>query len=222
MNASAETDTVYIPPSTEHVSCVVCGADEPIPVGAKARFNMDVSSVTCARCGLVYITPRPTIEDMARYYATSYRIHYGSVGAIRADGTRITPDSPDWEAYTDGRYQHQAELVAPLLQPGAKVLEMGCRYGRTLSLLADKHGAIPYGIEPGETDAEKARWLDGTNASELQLFPPGAEGEIRKGLDPKERLARYTRHLRLLNGDADPRTAAMTIHKTKVCSLARN
>ncbi|MEZ4230199.1 MAG: class I SAM-dependent methyltransferase [Polyangiaceae bacterium] len=174
MNASAETDTVYIPPSTEHVSCVVCGADEPIPVGAKARFNMDVSSVTCARCGLVYITPRPTIEDMARYYATSYRIHYGSVGAIRADGTRITPDSPDWEAYTDGRYQHQAELVAPLLQPGAKVLEMGCRYGRTLSLLADKHGAIPYGIEPGEADAEKARKA-GVNCftGTVENFDPG-------------------------------------------------
>lgn len=157
MSATSDTDTVYIPPSTEHVSCMVCGADEPIPVGTKGRFNMDVSSMACTRCGLVYITPRPTIEDMARYYATSYRTHYGSVGAIRADGTRITPESPDWEAYTDSRYQHQAELVAPLIKPGAKVLEMGCRYGRTLSLLAQQHGAIPYGIEPGEADAEKAR-----------------------------------------------------------------
>ncbi len=157
MSASTNTDTVYIPPSTEHVSCVVCGADDPIPVGSKGRFGMDVSSVTCSRCGLVYVTPRPNIDDMARYYATSYRIHYGSVGATRADGTRITPDSPDWEEYTDGRYQQQARLVAPLLQPGARVLEMGCRYGRTLSLLAEHHGIFPHGIEPGEADAEKAR-----------------------------------------------------------------
>lgn len=157
MNASADTDTVYIPPSTEHVSCVVCGADEPISVGSKGRFGMDVKSVACTRCGLVYTTPRPTIEDMGRYYATSYRVHYGSVGALRADGSRITPESPDWEEYTDGRYHQQAELVAPLVRPGAKVLEMGCRYGRTLSLLAEKHGILPYGIEPGEADSEKAR-----------------------------------------------------------------
>lgn len=60
-----------------------------------------------------------------------------------------------------------------------------------------------------------------SNADELGvLATAGDAAEIRKGVDAKDRLGRYTRLLRLRNGDEDPRTAALTIHKTKVCKLA--
>jgi hypothetical protein len=60
-----------------------------------------------------------------------------------------------------------------------------------------------------------------SNADELGLLASaGDAAEIRKGVDAKDRFGRYARLLRLRNGDEDPRTAALTVHKTRVCKLA--
>jgi hypothetical protein len=60
-----------------------------------------------------------------------------------------------------------------------------------------------------------------SNADELGVLASATDAaEIRKGVDAKDRLGRYTRLLRLRNGDEDPRTAALTVHKTRVCKLA--
>lgn len=60
-----------------------------------------------------------------------------------------------------------------------------------------------------------------SNADELGVLASASDAaEIRKGVDAKDRLGRYTRLLRLRNGDEEPRTAALTIHKARVCKLA--
>jgi len=60
-----------------------------------------------------------------------------------------------------------------------------------------------------------------SNADELGvLASTGDAAVIRAGVDAKDRLGLYTRLLRLRNGDEDPRTAALTVHKTRVCKLA--
>lgn len=60
-----------------------------------------------------------------------------------------------------------------------------------------------------------------SNADEVGVLPtPFDAADIRKGGNAKEQLAIYARKLHLRNGDEDPRTAALTIHKTKVCKLA--
>lgn len=60
-----------------------------------------------------------------------------------------------------------------------------------------------------------------SNADELGvLTSAGDAAQIRAGVDAKDRLGRYARLLRLRNGDDDPRTVALGIHKTKVCKLA--
>jgi len=60
-----------------------------------------------------------------------------------------------------------------------------------------------------------------SNADELGvLATDGDAAEIRKGVDAKDRLGRYVRLLRLRNGDDDPRTAALTLHKARVCKLS--
>jgi hypothetical protein len=59
-----------------------------------------------------------------------------------------------------------------------------------------------------------------SNADELGVLASTSDAaEIRKGVDAKDRLGRYTRLLRLRNGDEEPRTAALTIHKARVCRL---
>ncbi|MDQ3287030.1 MAG: hypothetical protein M3Q42_02000 [Pseudomonadota bacterium] len=59
-----------------------------------------------------------------------------------------------------------------------------------------------------------------TNAHELGVLPSGSAEHIRKGIDAKDQLGRYTRLLRLHNGEDDLRTEALTTHKTRVCELA--
>lgn len=58
-----------------------------------------------------------------------------------------------------------------------------------------------------------------TNADELGLFPhPADAARIRAVADPNERLKRYIGLLPLRNGDQEPRTAALTVHKARVCA----
>ena len=43
------------------------------------------------------------------------------------------------------------------LREGAKVLEIGCRHGKTLELMRERRPLQAFGIEPGEDEAEQAR-----------------------------------------------------------------
>lgn len=60
-----------------------------------------------------------------------------------------------------------------------------------------------------------------SNAEELGVLASSVDAaHIRAGIDVKERFGHYARLLRLRNGDVDPRTAALTVHKVHVCKLA--
>jgi SAM-dependent methyltransferase len=48
----------------ESVNCELCGVDDTTPY---AREN-GYSAVRCARCGLLYVNPRPTIAEMKQLY----------------------------------------------------------------------------------------------------------------------------------------------------------
>ena len=61
-----------------------------------------------------------------------------------------------------------------------------------------------------------------SNADELNILASADDaGQIRAGVNAKEKFARYTRLLRLRNGDAEPRTVSLAMHKTRVCKLAK-
>ncbi|MEM7627315.1 MAG: class I SAM-dependent methyltransferase [Planctomycetota bacterium] len=72
----------------ESVPCVVCGADEPSPFidlqesieGIGGSFTLQ----RCGRCGHLYLSPRPTPEDLGRFYPSRY---YGPVASLPADAT---------------------------------------------------------------------------------------------------------------------------------------
>jgi len=49
---------------SEHVPCNLCGADDPEPALTKHGFTI----VRCRRCGLAYVTPRPSAADLVALY----------------------------------------------------------------------------------------------------------------------------------------------------------
>jgi SAM-dependent methyltransferase len=120
---------------------------------------MDVRNIACDHCALVYQSPRPTREEMAEYYAKGYREHYGDIGYPRAGGGYSRPEDPDFETTKDVWHRAQAGNAKTLgeTKSGDRVLEIGCRHGRTLALMQDELGIVPYGIEPGLGEGEKAQ-----------------------------------------------------------------
>lgn len=147
------------PEATEVPLCPVCGVSSSgLEVGTRGRFNMNVRNIACDHCALVYQSPRPTREAMAEYYATGYREHYGDIAYPTAGGGYAKPGDVAFGTAMDSWHRVQAGNARVLgeTQPGDKVLEIGCRHGRTLALLRDEIGIEAYGIEPGLAEAEKA------------------------------------------------------------------
>jgi SAM-dependent methyltransferase len=138
---------------------------------------MAVRNVCCATCAAVYISPRPSAAAMAEYYRSTYRKHYGGVGYVGADGKRAAPGDAGYEAALEQWHGPQADnaLLLGETARGASVLEIGCRHGRTLQLMRERRGILPFGVEPGEAEAEQARRAGiACFTGSLEDYEPGA------------------------------------------------
>jgi SAM-dependent methyltransferase len=170
--------THSLPQATEIPLCPVCGVSSTgIEVGTHGRFGMSVRNIACDHCALVYQSPRPTQAAMAEYYATAYREHYSDIAYGAPDGGYAVPGDAQFEAAKDTWHQAQADNSRALgeTKPGDRVLELGCRHGRTLALMRDAIGIVPYGIEPGLSEAQQAQKA-GIHcfAGTIEAFEPGA------------------------------------------------
>jgi 2-polyprenyl-3-methyl-5-hydroxy-6-metoxy-1,4-benzoquinol methylase len=191
-----------IPEATESVPCPLCGESAGLVVGEKGRFNMPVRNVCCETCATVYVTPRPSAQAMADYYRSTYRQHYGGVGYVGESGSPVSPDQPGYEAALLRWHSQQAENAATLAdpKPGASVLEIGCRHGKTLSLMQARRGIVPFGIEPGENEAEQARQAG------IECFTGALED-----FDPGERRFDLVQWFHVLEHVQDPLAALVKL-----------
>lgn len=112
--------------------------------------------VICKRCGLKYMTPRPT----ERWYLGFYAEHFwqekvtwrswsskGGGKAVRADeGTERRVAKQRWRAQ---RIDDLTSCVAPI-DASSLVLDVGTAFGETLVLLRNHYGCRVLGVEPSE------------------------------------------------------------------------
>ena len=180
------------PDHHESICCPLCESEPEaaIVVGLKARFDMAVRNIACRRCGLVRIDPRPTVDAMDAYYRGPYREQYGTVKIPHpTKGFVGREDAETFEEALVAQHTHQA-LIALRLAPhkrGAKVLEVGCRDGRTLARMRDEHQLEVWGVEPGPAEAQEARErgipvFEGL-LEELDPGAPGAAAEFPESFD---------------------------------------
>lgn len=103
----------------------------------------------CPRCGLVYLSPRPTPEGMTAFYPADYLPFQG------ADAWgRWAPLVRGAERRMDrARVRHLTRSVA--LSPASVVLDVGCGRPSFLACLRDTTGARCVGIDPSD-----AGWRD--------------------------------------------------------------
>jgi hypothetical protein len=76
----------------EHAACNLCGADDAKLLYRQRDERLRVDDiewnlVQCRRCGLGYLDPRPTREEVAAYYPESYF----------ADRAHMADRSSTWE-----------------------------------------------------------------------------------------------------------------------------
>jgi len=106
----------------ETVTCNLCGVDESEPLfkgrdrllGGTETFQW----VRCRRCGLIYLNPRPTLAEMARYYPTNYEPF---TRHERAE---------NWLARLRYRvYIHKLRRIAGQEPKPGRLLDVGCGIG---------------------------------------------------------------------------------------------
>ncbi len=120
----------------ESVACNLCGSDAGRPVYRQpdALFAPDewFTVVECPACGLGYVNPRPTRDEIGRYYPRPFFDHF------------------DERAIHVPRYAVEAGYL-PVVEPGRemRLLDVGCANGDFPRFMRDRGWAVE-GVEIGE------------------------------------------------------------------------
>jgi 2-polyprenyl-3-methyl-5-hydroxy-6-metoxy-1,4-benzoquinol methylase len=141
-----------VEPSSEHVACTICGADDAAPQFVKHGLPI----VRCRRCGFAYVSPRPVWSEVARIYG---------------DETYYRNDNTCDFGYGD-YFGEQRELLEPLFaQRVAEIEEHHPNRGRLL----DVGCAIGLLLEA----AQRAGWaVEGVDVSEYAVASCRSRGFV--------------------------------------------
>lgn len=137
---------------TEYVRCCICDTDDALPVGVGCDFEYRTSAeeflaMRCASCGLVYLNPRPTLDEMSRIYPENYHAFnfseekFGMVYKVRR--------KLEWR---------RARTWTRGLPEDARILDVGCGDGFHLDLLRE-YGTAGWqleGVDANERAVEAA------------------------------------------------------------------
>jgi SAM-dependent methyltransferase len=143
----------------ERVACNFCGADAAAPIhelqDLRQRLPGCFTLVQCGRCGLLYLNPQPSQEELAPHYPKQY---HAFTGAIEDQASALVRWARRYGVRRRGR-------AVTRRQPGGRLLDIGCATGVFLNEMRH-HGVWElYGIEPAASAAEFARRRFG-----LQIF----------------------------------------------------
>ncbi len=127
--------------SLSEVPCAVCGGRSVRAIGDDDGYRI----VRCADgdCGFVYVSPRPSSEQLAALYATFY------------DGDTVVPDK--WEHEMSAIFRECRRWLLEERATGS-VLDVGCSFGHFLRDM-EREGWRSVGIEPSPVAAAYAASL---------------------------------------------------------------
>lgn len=135
----------------ESVPCPGCGSNEPITLhrvrdhlfAAPGEFTL----VRCGRCGLVYLNPRPTLEELQQFYPSNYFCYQPVMEPeAPAEGDQDIPLGG-----LTGRLARQRigqlETHVGRVSPSSRVLDVGCGANAFLFHLRRLRGCETLGID---------------------------------------------------------------------------
>ena len=126
--------------------CSLCQGPERQVLATRGRGLVPLTTVVCRGCGLVSHHPLPDPGEVAAFYATRYRVAYkGGWEPKRKHALRALRGA-----------LARADRLAPLLRPGAQVLDIGASSGE-FTYVMQRSGFAAHGIEPNLGYADFAR-----------------------------------------------------------------
>lgn len=138
------------PLALEPVACCICGGVDAEPVAVGEDFEYKTSPdgfvmVRCPRCDVVYLDPRPALDELPRIYPDSYHAF-----AFQEEGFGLV--------HNVRRRLEARRLMtsAKGLPDGARILDVGCGDGFHLDLLRE-HGRPGWRLEGVDLDARAVK-----------------------------------------------------------------
>jgi SAM-dependent methyltransferase len=138
----------------ENTVCNLCGSDMNRPFLTRAdRFNGEVFQfVSCTQCGLIYLNPRPTQPELAKYYPANHESYRSS------EDLNLSIEERDIRRAID----IQLDLVEKFVPSRGHLLDIGCATGNFM-WAARERGWEVRGIELIEPAARIAQERYGLN-----------------------------------------------------------
>ena len=128
----------------EQVSCPVCGSEDARLLVRARDLNTlmpgEFTLMRCRQCSMAYVNPRPTREEIAKYYPK----HYWA-----------PPPPEDTPPYLDVATRTALATIARDF-PGGRVLDVGCGVGKVAAVMRER-GLDAVGLEPYEHACNIAR-----------------------------------------------------------------
>ena len=149
------------------IPCNLCGGSDVEVLGDRDREGRPLRTTICRTCGLVWSNPRPSEEEVRRYYSREYRLDYKG---------QATPSARHIARSGRGALNRYRAL-APYIKDGARILDAGAGGGEVVYVLR-KLGFDACGLEPDEQYARHARDVLGvpvdTGFVQDAAFGPGS------------------------------------------------
>jgi SAM-dependent methyltransferase len=115
----------------DRVSCNLCGEEEADPVAFQNGFYV----MECRVCGLVYVNPRPTAEDLVSLYADYH--------------TRDGENEASWDRLMSRIFREAADTLCSVRcgSGRGRLLDVGCGYGSFVATMQAR-GWDAEGVDP--------------------------------------------------------------------------
>jgi SAM-dependent methyltransferase len=143
----------------EETNCNLCSANDTelvyIEKDRLLKLPGSFHLVRCRQCGLLYLNPRPTPEEITYYYPQEYEPY------------NVTPeDEPSWITRLDHSYGYwrRARLVSKAHPQGGRILDVGCATGNFLHMMTRFGSWELHGLDISEAGTAYARERYGINA----------------------------------------------------------
>jgi SAM-dependent methyltransferase len=150
----AELGWEYAARETERVdACNLCGSGNHVEVSRTDRYGYPQRFVTCARCGLGFLSPRLTAGEYARFYGDVYRPLVSAYHGRRIDAETVQVE----------QREYAAELVeflrAALPAEPATLLDVGGSTGIVAGAVRDAFGTRATVLDPAPDELAVAAEL---------------------------------------------------------------
>jgi len=123
-------------------SCPLCGVDDFVVVSQKMQYGLDLTTVICNKCSMVFTNPIPSENVYNRFYVEAYADYYGEI-AGNDDLSKYTVEPEYIKIILDA-------LEKYLVLQDVKLLEVGPGKGQFL-FWAKQRGATIQGVEPSKS-----------------------------------------------------------------------